>query len=287
MKYPISISMNIAGHRSSHELMRRLAAAGFDGLDFDFYSRWGQVAASGQAEIDRWADGLAASAAEAGLKWFLGHGPFFNVLGTRAEDDAGRRACSAALGVFGRIGIPWMVLHPGAAPGGGDGSHRRAMIDGNAAFIRTLLGHCERVGVGIALENVPPEAVPYRFAQLPQDLLELADAVNHPLVGLCWDTGHGRIMNVDQRAAVTAIGSRLKVLHLQENDGAGDDHMLPYASTRKGVDWAGLMAGLRDIGYSGALNYEVDAAFCRLPEELYDATLRHAVTIARYLASLG
>ena len=44
------------------------------------------------------------------------------------------------------------------------------------------------------------------------------------------------------------------------------------------VDWEGFLAGLRDIGYQGALNFEVSAD--RIPEE---ARMEHA----GYLVKIG
>ncbi len=73
------------------------------------------------------------------------------------------------------------------------------------------------------------------FGAVPDELCELIDTLNHPLIGACWDTGHARMMHHDQKACLTAIGSRLKALHIQENDGRNDDHMLPFASGGDGA----------------------------------------------------
>lgn len=162
------------------------------------------------------------------------------------------------------------------------------MLEGNVTFFRSLLPECEKHEVGIAIENIFDSAAggrgaPRFYGAVPEELCELVDALNHPLIGACWDTGHAHIQSLDQRAALAALGSRLKALHIQENDGKGDDHMLPFANGRKGVDWTAVTAGLAEAAYEGPFTYEVHNAFNAVPPSLYDQVLHQSVTIARYL----
>ncbi len=107
--------------------------------------------------------------------------------------------------------------------------------------------------------------------------------MNHPLVGICWDTGHAQVSGHDQRAAIESLGSRLKALHIQENDGGSDDHLLPFATVRNGVKWHDVAQALGAIGYGGAFVFETRNAFDAVPDELFDDHLQLAVKIARYI----
>jgi sugar phosphate isomerase/epimerase len=108
----------------------------------------------------------------------------------------------------------------------------------------------EQTGVGIALENMPGC---HRYFSLPEQLAELIDTLNHPLIGACWDTGHGHITSLDQAKSLLTLGPRLKATHIQDNDGVKDQHLLPYQGT---IDWNAVARTLGRIGFAGDFTYE-------------------------------
>ncbi|HEY3377631.1 MAG TPA: sugar phosphate isomerase/epimerase [Armatimonadota bacterium] len=287
----IANSMNLCFSRfDERELLPRMAAAGYDGVDFNFWDLVRRVNWHDDAEADRWLDALAQSTADAGLTWVQGHGPVFDIFQNAAEDIFQRDLCAPALRACARLGVPWLVLHPCTAAGAFDRAHLNMLLETNRDFVRTLLPLCERYGVGLALENIfdrpwaAPEGAPRFFGAIPDELAALIDAIAHPLVGACWDTGHANVMHLDQRAALTAMGTRVKVLHLHDNNGQHDEHHLPFIPRPHGVDWDGVMAGLRAGGYTGALTFEVRAAFEAVPLSLFDDALRYSVQLGRQLA---
>jgi len=71
--------------------------------------------------------------------------------------------------------------------------------------------------------------------------------------GFCLDTGHLQVLNKNIRTFIPVLGHRIKALHLHDNDGVGDLHMLPLTGT---VNWQVLCDSLRDIGYRGDLSFE-------------------------------
>lgn len=80
------------------------------------------------------------------------------------------------------------------------------------------------------------------------------DAFNNPLVGCCWDTGHGMISGDDQYEALTLLGHRVKALHIDDNYGtARDVHLLPYEGL---IDWSKVLRALREIGYDHDFAFE-------------------------------
>ena len=91
---------------------------------------------------------------------------------------------------------------------------------------------------------------------------------------------------MDQRAAIAALGPRLKALHIQDNDGTRDDHMLPFATAR-GVNWSDVALGLRDAGYGGAFTYEAHNGLRSVPDALLDDHLALAARTARHIAALA
>jgi sugar phosphate isomerase/epimerase len=285
----IATSLNICpSYLTETTLIPRLTMAGFDGIDFNFCDLTDRIPWEDEHRSDAWLDTLAAAAAQAGLTWVQAHGPMFHMFGDSPQDQKRRGLCPAALRACGRLGVPWMVLHPETLPGAFHAGHHSETLARNVAFFRELLPLCERYGVGLAVENLPEpmgaRGATRSFGGVPSEMIEIIDTLDHPLVGACWDTGHARVNQLDQRAGIEALGARLKVLHLQENDGRGDDHMLPYVNGRLGVDWQAVTDGLRAVQFSGALTYEVHNAFQAVPEPLFDPMLRLAATAACYLA---
>ena len=287
------MSLNICVNRCSEEQMiPRLARAGFTGLDFNFCDMVDRLDWEDQSQVAPLLDRWQATAAESSLQWLQAHGPMFNMFASTPKDEKARRYSTAALKAAGTLGVKWMVFHPDIFPGPFDRAHRQAILQGNLDFFRSLLPVCEKTNVGIAIENIFDAAgkhggrnCPRFFGAVPDELCELIDALNHPLIGACWDTGHARMMGLDPAACLPAIGSRLKALHIQENDGKNDDHMLPFSNGRDGVDWSATVAGLQKASYQGPLTYEVHNAFAAVPEGLLDTALTYAAAVGRYLAN--
>lgn len=290
----IANSLNIGFDRFPEAaLLPRLAAAGYDGADFNFWDLARRLDWHDAAAADPWLDALAAAATEAGLAWVQGHGPVFGPDRNDPEDAFQRALCLPALRACGRLDVPWLVLHPVSVPlRGDDREGRHAAFAANVDGFRALLPACEAHGVGIAIENKinrppddAPETVPWPGAR-PEDLCEIVDALDHPLAGACWDTGHAQLNGLDQRRALAMLGSRLKVLHLHENDGREDLHLLPFTFPGAPARWEAIAAGLREAGYAGALTLEVAAAFRAVPDGLFDDLLRHSARLGEELAAM-
>ena len=258
------MSLNICVNRCAEEQMiPRLAAAGFDGLDFNFCDLMDRIDWTDARAVDDLLHPWQRAAEQGNMSWVQAHGPMFNMFGRSTKDLRARELCSAAIRVCGLLGVPWMVLHPDVFAGPFDKSHHQALLDGNALFFRSLLPQCEKANVGIAIENIFDAAGkhgsrnwPRFFGAVPEELCELIDELDHPLIGACWDTGHARIMGLDPAVCLPILGPRLKALHVQENDGRDDDHMLPFVNGQQGVNWDHFTSGLRDARYQGALTYE-------------------------------
>lgn len=286
----IAMSLNICVKRCPEEQMiPRLAAAGFNGLDFNFCDLLDRIDWTDASTVDRLIAPWQRAASEAGMTWVQGHGPMFNLFSTSAAEERAKNLCVPAIRAAGKLGVPWMVIHPDVFAGPFDTAHRRAILKGNADFFRSLLNECEKNRVGIAIENIFDAAgrhggrnCPRFFGAVPEELCELIDEINHPLIGACWDTGHARMMGHDSRTCLPALGKRLKVLHVQENDGRNDDHMFPFVNGRDGVNWQATIDGLRAIDYRGAFTYETHNALAAVPDELLDAALGYGARVAAY-----
>ena len=77
-----------------------------------------------------------------------------------------------------------------------------------------------------------------------------------------------------------AAGDRLKAMHLADNEGKTDQHMMPYG--RGSVDWSAVMGGLKELRYEGLLNLEIPGE-SKAPMPVLLAKLDYLKVLMRYL----
>ena len=173
-------------------------------------------------------------------------------------DEAGRRKAlddhRQAVDLAADLGGCILVTHDIAIPEPEEelGPEKRA------AFLQNLwevAGHAAPVGVRLALENTGPRG----YTGDPQRLVGLLEDLGAPNVGAVIDTGH-RNLGGDPAAALRTVGRHLITLHLQDNHGERDEHLLPG---RGNIAWDEVNRALAEIGYDGVFMYEINR-----PEDL-------------------
>jgi sugar phosphate isomerase/epimerase len=287
----ISTSLNVLFGQSYtiDEAIRRCRAAGFASLDFNYWDHQKYVHGLSWQEEEAWARHIRSASEDAGARFTQMHGPVHGrtfsdmVLGLNEESFlvmAERSLRTAAI-----LGMPWVVFHPSHISMGVE-AHKKT-LEYNVAFYRKLFPIMEQTGVGIALENMydrtPGHTGAYRrsYCAMPEELVELIDTLDHPLVGACWDTGHANEQGLDQNA-IRQLGSRLKATHINDNDGIKDQHLLPYQGT---VDWVTVVTALYDIRYEGDFTYETHTSIRTLPDGLRDSGLQYAAALGSFLVA--
>ena len=107
---------------------------------------------------------------------------------------------------------------------------------------KRLIEKAEKDGVNIAFENLrKPEYLDYIFKNINSDRLKF-----------CYDSGHENCYTPDIDF-LAKYGDKLAALHLHDNDGTDDQHLLPYNGN---IDWNKKMIQIKNIGYKGALAFE-------------------------------
>lgn len=115
--------------------------------------------------------------------------------------------------------------------------------------IKRLVDKAEVLNINIALENL----------RRPDYLDFVFDSINSERLGFCYDSGHENCYSKGTDLFVK-YGSKLKALHLHDNDGSDDQHMLPGEGS---VDWETFALKLCRIGYSGNITLEVRNEFSK------------------------
>lgn len=284
----ISTSLNIIYGRNGvpcdSAWITKIAEAGYDGLDFNFtdlenYINWFDI-----NEAEKYTDNLAFITEKNGLTWYQAHAPIYNFFINDITTEQKHNLCIPAIQACARLNIPWLVFHPSQCIND-NAPAKQKELQKNKNHFQKLLDVCEKYDVGIAIENMPGGTDKNTvFATTAEELCELVDALNHPLAGICWDTGHAKLSGLDQRKQIAMLGSRLKTLHIQDNDGFNDDHLLPYTRGLNGVDWCSVVEGLKAASYSGTLNLEAHNSFRSVPDGLLFETIKYSAAILKHIA---
>ena len=127
---------------------------------------------------------------------------------------------------------------------------RTAFLDN----LNTVAEYAAPREVSFAVENVPRG-----YTRYPARLVGLMNDLDAPNVGVVIDTGH-RNIGGDPVEALRTVGDHLITLHLHDNHGERDEHLLPGRGT---VDWNGVVGALKEIEYPGVFMYELSR-----PEDL-------------------
>ena len=188
-----------------------------------------------------------------------------------------------AVRVSGALGVKWAIVHPVEASGADEVSFEEN-IAYNHKIYEPVIDLASSLGVGIAFENMADVDGHRRFGVTGEELAALVDSFGSPLVGACWDFGHGNRCFVDQTTQFRKLGSRLVATHVDDNMGLGkeDLHTLPFLGT---VKWEKVMKTLREMNYEGCFNFEL--AVCkRMPADMVERTVKYAYDMGRYLLTL-
>jgi len=166
---------------------------------------------------------------------------------SRAKAIAESRTC---LEVIARLGGEILVIHPSWHPIQKGEEQERARLARES--ILRLTEHARRLGVRLAPEVMAPPCIPYDA----RGMLEILEGTDPAWVGACYDVNHGNLA-ADPCDDIRALGQRIVHFHISDNDGRQERHWMPFAGV---VDWRRVMVAVREIGYAGALNFEVGMA---------------------------
>lgn len=274
------------GAVSMEECIYACHQAGYRVLDMNFCDMSNEDMPLAKDDWQSWTEQIGTLAQQLGIIFSQSHAHFYNFLNPNVANRAFheemiRRSIIAS----GMLGIPWMTMHAGT-----DTTHQgysnKLSLEGNIAYLTPYIEMAQKNGVGVTLENMfDPTPQQRTFTAATDQLLELVDAFDPATVGVCWDFGHANLVGMNQVESLREVGGkRLKAVHVADNYGVRDDHLLPFYGT---MDWSPLVAVLKEIGYAGDFTYEITPFLDRVPLPLRQTALLHTVEVGEYLIGLG
>ncbi len=203
------------------------------------------------AEFDAYIKRVSEKCKELGMDFVQSHAPMGKPLA--GDDDAKRliQVTKYCIRSAAALNIPHVVVHSGYLPD----ISKDECFERNKVFFDELLVEAEKYGVNILVENFNKMTRENVFwIDNATDLRRMIDLVDHPLFHAVWDAGHANLQDMPQHEELALLGDHVLALHVQDNMGDRDTHLMPFFGTLNLDD---LMKGLKDINYKGAFNFEV------------------------------
>lgn len=174
-------------------------------------------------------------------------------------DETARRASIAAnvlsFSQAAEVGAEIVICHPNFSAK----TYAQEAFDANMALSRdslaSLAERARQAGIKMAVENLPARGQPRPGSKVAH-VLQLIDGLGEH-VGVCLDAGHSNANGLSAAAEALEAGARLMALHVQDNDGKGEDqHWVPGQGT---TDWEAFLSALARMRFAGVRTLEVGA----------------------------
>lgn len=165
-------------------------------------------------------------------------------------------ATKRSIEACGMLGIPHTVFHAQGVSGGTE----EDFIKKNIEFLKIFQEDAERFNVNILIENSAYLWNPEYYLRTGEEIREFVEKAHMPRLHICWDIGHGNVQGCNQYDDIVAMGEELHALHVQDNYGNADSHVMPLAGT---TNFDKVIKGLLKIGYRGDFTFEAGCTLRR------------------------
>lgn len=232
-------------HKPVEARLREFRAAGFTAVD------WTEQYASTTLYSERDAQAVLRLCEQVGIRVCMMHGATHLTLEGDLEhrDKLWVEFNRANLRFISVLGGNCVVVH---LPRTSKGSLRNH-VQSSRQLLDQILPCAERNGVKIGLENSPGGSGPHDYWAGNRELIGLLLEKYPPeQVGMCFDSGHANIRN--ELDMLDLHAKRVIAVHLHDNDGIQDQHLLPGQGS---IAWDKVLGVLKHCGYSGPINLEV------------------------------
>lgn len=191
-----------------------------------------------------------------GMRFTSHHLPFGKDRDIAAFYETHRQAAvdaqSRSMEIAAELGAAVVIQHPASALLNIEVEDPRRYHDRLVKSLEALAPRAADLGIRIAVENMMQSGHQCYFGR-PEHIAAINEAVQHPNVGFCLDTGHALIsMGPGEEHRISeAMGDRLIAYHIQDNPGDRDMHIAPG---RGNVDFGGVFA--RAASFEGVMCIE-------------------------------
>ena len=175
------------------------------------------------------------------------HAPFDFTYGDTMDCSCAHfLAVTRAIEYAAIIGAKHIVVHGIRVP---SSSGTEESLEYNYQYYKSLEPYAKKFGIQIALENLAAAfSVPYMM----NEMLKRLDSTTFVV---CVDVGHAPLCRVPAESYIRAVpAEKLKGLHIHDNRGIEDDHLLPGFGI---LPWDKILEAIALSGYNGDFTLEI------------------------------
>ena len=273
---PTSQLLRVFGSERGAAMIR---AAGFDSVDYSepiyCYEPFSGVYTLPEKQFDAHFLPDRDAFRKAGLRVRQVHAPYHTIPDDERETEFMRMAIRRSIRAAAVVGGEYLVIHPAQPMHWQTDTDPAGTREYNRQLFAELLPVARAEGVRLALENMPGAGIP---CGTPESHLDYIDMMGDPdWFGACLDTGHANFSRVSCAYWVRALGPRLRCLHVHDNHGSLDEHLLPHLGT---IDWDAFLTALCETGFDGVYSLEDSFIGAFRSEKLLPGALRFCHDVA-------
>lgn len=281
-RLPIGITNTSYGVYGKWGRYDKMAADGYDCVDFqelantraDFFNLPEDELMAELTKEREYVEALGMRISQAHAPWIGGEGR-----DQTPEDRANWMLCmKKAIRGTAALGCDRFVLHA-LLPYEDTDTASDEVVRLNESFVGTVADYAREYGITVCLENLPFKNHPVSSVKA---VCALVDRLDRDNLKVCLDTGHAAVFDADVPSAVRYIGKRLGAVHIHDNMGDRDAHLIPGDGI---IDWDGFALALREIGYSGVVSLETSPKHGVFPKERWNEQEKLLVSKALDIAT--
>ena len=260
------------------EGFKRLKAHGYDCIDYaELCKRHSDLYKLSEDEYRKFLTEIGESADKHGVEITQLHGLWATDDKTRAQREESISFFIKEIEGAHYMGCKNVVIHPFLPFGWGAEIDKDKIWDVNIDLFTRLLPYAEKYNVTICAENQPFTAIEMSTVKAVKRLVR---EFNHPKLKVCLDTGHANVFHDDIAEDVRLLGDDLATLHIHDNKGNWDQHLIPYMGN---IKWEEFLTALKDIGYKGAFTLETMIS-TSMPDPIKEEMQLSLARLARQMA---
>ena len=266
----------------SHEAaFTRMKQHGYDCTDYQsLVDTDNALFAKDAAGFERELLGVRRDAENAGIEIYQAHGPWRWPPQDFTPEDRAERFEKMSRAILGCqiMGCPNFIIHPIMPFGDWQDPEPEKLWEMNLEFFSRLCEVAKAHDTIICFENMPMTAL---SLSTPEQILRFVKMIDSPYMRVCLDTGHCSVFGLSPADAVRLLGKEyLHALHVHDNDGRADRHMLPGQGV---IDWEDFARALAEIGCECPVSIETLVGG-KVPADQRDAAERELADIAKRIA---
>ena len=256
--------------------------SGFDAIDVDLNSHNLKDAVYGGSDdaFESYFTHFKEKAKDLELEISQSHGRCGTYVPDNDEDnETVRRLVEKDMRATAILGAPACVQHFMNTTRWGK-QPAEVMRNAGLNMYRDFIPYAEKYKVKIAIETFGAARIQGArirdFFADPNEFKYQFDKMDTEYKTMCVDTGHTHEAESfwvpSPEEYIRILGSDVTLLHLHDNNGHYDDHLLPGMGN---INWQKVFDSLDDIGYKGVYNFELSLKFGKLNEQFVNFAGRY------------